>query len=539
MEGASKSATVEKPKEDKRKEKKGLMSGLFSRRSRKSKSQSEDEDPEWLAKEIAAQRQSPQPKASSDSAISEPASGPSSPQRNIPVRQTSKLQKSPPTKSNSFNRGSQKSAAPEQQTSAPQVEALQQVSPLTNPFENVKAEDLLVDRSILQQSQPKPALQIPPSTAQATSNEQKSPADSLARNVFSPIRDVLRQPQTVPVESRPEKLKKATTRMTLDSSDESQDEAPAKAREATSTQQEVKETSPSKDNLSESPVHVTPVMSASQPPALATDSLSSQDEATRSLESASSSPELIERPTEENTSGIEEPSATATPASTAQSSKRSKEPDFDWARCQRWFDEEFPGWYASLMDISEEMKSFDYKGHWSYKDFLEPYQRDCAVMNKRLDDFGVDFMNYSYRRHLGEVQPHPEYRIFKDEAFYERVIEMQDAKGVPRDEYWLPWTDPEYAYLYPNREDRIKGPHVATGPPSGRPKLLHPGDDGYQPMCIDPKITAGAPDREETKRYLKEAQESGELAELEEELRKKYGGANWTPIAEWTGLDKE
>ena len=442
-----------------------MLGGLFKRRDRKSKTQSEEDDSETVSS-----RQSPQPKVSSESAPSEP----NSPGKNQPVRQTSKLQKNPPpSKSNSFNKGTQRINTAEQPSAAPQVEAPQQISPLTNPFDNLSGGEVIADTTMRSQ---KPVLQLNSAVADTPTGQVRSPTGS--RNLLSPIRDVLRTPQnSAPTEPKPEKVKKAATRMMLEDSDESQDELTSRPREAPISQREIKDPSPIKDHLSESPVHVAPVHNLDQPPALIGDSGSSQDDVARSLSSPTSSPELIERPTEDgNASGLDG-TTTNTPTSTARSSSKRKEPRFDWGRLKRWFDEEFDDWYAEIMDVSEQMKDFDWTKHWAYKAYgCDEYMAHVAKYNKYVDDMEVDFWDTEMAKREGRLLPHPPYRLFADEEWYEKLIEINTKQGKKRGEYWIPWEDPEYAYLFPNREDRVQGPHVATGPPPGYRRARKPGE---------------------------------------------------------------
>ena len=468
MESAPKSPGSEKGKDDKRKEKKRMLGGLFKRRERKSKTQTEDDDMEWLAKETGVNRQSPQPKVSSESVPSEPTSTPSSPQKNQPVRQTSKLQKNPPSKSNSFNRGSQKSVATEPISMAPQLDAPQQTSPLTNPFENLAGGEVIADRTAIQQ---KPTQQTNP-PAPSIPDEQKAPTDSRGRDVLSPFRDVLRatQPSSEP---KPEKLKKATTRMMLEDSDESQDDVLPKTPGLNDTQREVKAPSPTKDNLSESPVHVAPVLGTGQP-TMVGDSSSSQEGVVRSVDSSTSSPELVERPTEEAASGAED--TTATPTSTAQSSKPSK-PEFNWARCQRWFDEDFPSWYTLIMDPRDAMKDFNWKEHWTYKEYCKEYMDSMDKMQERCKKMMVDLWDVEDAKKCGYPRQHPEFACYLDEEWWAEIANFHEkVEGKKRGEYWLPWEDPEYAYLFPHRSDRAQGPHVPTGPPENTVPRRKPGE---------------------------------------------------------------
>ena len=323
--------TGEKPKDEKRKEKKsGMLSGLFKRKDRKSKAQSDDEDPEWLNKEIAASRQSPPPKTSLDSTPTEGTSVPTSPQRSQPQRQSSKLQKAPPGKSNSISKrpgsrdgqSSLRASGVDTRANIPQSNQPPTTSAPENPFENPRFVEL---ESKAEDAQQKPSLRIQTSDQSPEpyqpAGAPKSPTDLKPRNVFSPIKDVLRPAQSA-TEPKPEKTRKATSRMTIEDSDSSPEEGPTRPLEALAPQQHSRQPSPNKDRLSESPVQVSPMANASQPPPLVGDS-SSQDDTALSPASPSSTPELVERPIEESASARDD--ATNTPSSTVQSSRQAPE----------------------------------------------------------------------------------------------------------------------------------------------------------------------------------------------------------------------
>ena len=343
--------TAEKPKDDKRKEKKpGMLSGLFKRKDRKSKAQSDDEDPEWLRQEIAASRQSPQPKLSLDSSSAETTSTPASPQKTQPQRQSSKLQKNPPVKSNSISKRpgsregqiSPRTSGVDPRVNSAQSDQVSTSSPPENPFDNPR---FVEPESKFEAVQPKPSLRIktPEQSSdpyQSTGAPRSSP-DGKTRNVFSPIKDVLRPTQSS-TESRPEKVKKATSRMTIEDSDSSPEEGPMKPLEALVQQQDNHHPSPNKDRLSESPVQVSPMANAGQPPPLIGDS-SSQDETALSPASPSSTPELVERPIEENASVRDD--VTNTPSSTIRSSRQAPE----------WSDTSLRSYLDSENDIRDLM----------------------------------------------------------------------------------------------------------------------------------------------------------------------------------------
>ena len=328
-----------------------MLSGLFKRKDRKSKAQNDEDDPEWLNKEIAASQQSSQPKLSLDSTSTEAASTPASPQKSQPQRQSSKLQKSPPTKSNSVSKrpgsrdgqNSPRASGIESRVNAIQADQPPAALAPENPFDNPRFVEPENKNEISQQ---RPALRIktPDQTLeqhQSTSTTLKSPVDSKSRNVFSPIRDALR-PSPLAIESRPEKVKKATSRMMIEDSDSSLEEEPKQPLPGPISQQDNQNPSPNKDRLSESPVQVSPMANASQPPPLVGDS-SSQDEAALSPPSPASTPELVERPMEENTSTRDD--ATNTPSSTIQSSRQVPE----------WSDSSLRSYLDSDNDIRDLM----------------------------------------------------------------------------------------------------------------------------------------------------------------------------------------
>ena len=300
----------------KRKEKKGMLSGIFKRRDKKGKGSDEIVDDNEKTYDESL-RQSPQPSHSSESVRDEGLTPRTMPQ---PQRQTSKLQKNPPSKlspKTSINRGdtqagrlnlieSTKSNIPPPSRSPPQLNVDLELTPLVDP------EPKQVDENI-------PILSRVRSTDAPRNGpaEAESPNDS-RRGMFSPIRDALRSPPSSS-EPKPEKTRKAKHRMPLhesDSSSEAEDpleptqmpeerESPVDSQEAT------------RDRLSESPVEVTvPDQGQIQhPPALLNDS-SSQEEPSASPTSPLSSPEIIEAP-DEMTGRDETPVSTTQPSTNA------------------------------------------------------------------------------------------------------------------------------------------------------------------------------------------------------------------------------
>lgn len=135
LESLEKDAPSEKLKDDrKKKEKRGMLGGMFKRKDKKVKGQIQDgDDGEKTSSEMS--RQSPQPKESMESLSQEAARDAN---RGTPSshRQTSKLQKSPPVKL-SPKPSYQSNAAPaqrpiieEQSMGAPQIAPIQEVSPI-------------------------------------------------------------------------------------------------------------------------------------------------------------------------------------------------------------------------------------------------------------------------------------------------------------------------------------------------------------------------------------------------------------------------
>jgi hypothetical protein len=338
-----------------------MLSGLFKRKDRKSKSQSpgDDEDSDWLAKEIANQpRQSPptrvssesqpksssdlQPKASSDLTSQDTRSGRASPGSRSPSRQASKLQKPQPIKTSPTKRSPSregqvsptKASFAEQPTPvlAP-TELYPTSTPISGPAENerqkaVQSERIAAVPDPVKHPEPKPAAEKRPA----------SPTESKPRGgAFSSIREALRLPPSSPTFTepvKPVKAVKAKERMQIDDFDSSPEaevappaslqypeplkhtEPPQRAapRQPEEPEELTPRTESANDRLSESPVQVSPVHAADHPPlAGVTGDTSSQEEPSMSR-STSSTPELVEVPHEESTQDER------TPTSTIQSS---------------------------------------------------------------------------------------------------------------------------------------------------------------------------------------------------------------------------
>jgi len=360
---ASPSDKSKDAKDGKSKEKKhGMLSGLFKRKDRKSKSQSpgDDEDPDWLAKEISNQSRQPpqskvssesqpksssdsQPKVSSDLTSQDTRSGRASPGSRSPSRQGSKLQKPQPIRVSPTKR----SPSREGQVSPTKASVAEQPTPVlaptelyptstqrSGPAENERQKAVQSERIV---AEPDPVKHLEPK--QVAEKPLLSPTESKSRGgAFSSIREALRLPPSSPTSTepaKPVKAVKAKERMQIDDFDSSPEAevAPLASlqypeslkhseppqREAPQQPEEPEEPKPrtesANDRLSESPVQVSPIHAVDPPPLAGTaGDTSSQEEPSMSM-STSSTPELVEAPHEESTQEEER-----TPTSTIQSS---------------------------------------------------------------------------------------------------------------------------------------------------------------------------------------------------------------------------
>lgn len=309
------SSSPEKSKDDrKRKEKKGMLGGFFKRKDKKGRiMQDAIEDADKISEE-SGRLQSPQPSTSSASFRNEAQASKAATQPQ-PQRQTSKLQKSPPSQlspKSSINRGEltsirsvmmepAKSNMPQPSRSPPKLNMEFESAPLVEPEPTQLSE---------------PTVAPTPAVSANVHGEEVESSKSTRHGMFSPIRDVLRS-SPLSSEPRPEKAKKAKHRMPIDESDSSSDteEQPEPSHlptELLAPPQQADEAS--RDQLSESPVEVSPQEQPQpqHPPALMMDT-SSPDDPSTSPVSPLSSAELVEAPNERDTRD-------ETPASTAQSS---------------------------------------------------------------------------------------------------------------------------------------------------------------------------------------------------------------------------
>ncbi|MCJ1401043.1 hypothetical protein MMC11_004255 [Xylographa trunciseda] len=301
----------EKPKDEKRKEKKpGILSGLFKRKDKKSKLQSEDEDPDWVSKEVLSS-----PKVSSDSVGQDVQTGQSSPSSRSPQRQTSKLQKSQPSKSQTPTK---RSPSREGQTPLIKTNLSDQVAPSLAPIS--QSPDASLEAYGIEEFQnretaqsrtfgagPTPAVTL--EQASALASRPLSPVEAKSRGgMFSPIRDVLRSSPSLS-ESKPERVKKAKERMPMDDFDSSPEAEQPPENPLQNQPEAAIEPRSTQDRLSESPVQVSPIVHPTNLPPLVGDS-SSQEEPPVSPISPSSTPELLEAPPEDSVRDPETPAST-------------------------------------------------------------------------------------------------------------------------------------------------------------------------------------------------------------------------------------
>lgn len=383
------SSSPEKSKDDrKRKEKKGMLSGFFKRKDKKGRSLEDSTEDSDKVSEENVRLQSPQPIVSSES-VREEGQAPKTGAQ--PHRQTSKLQKSPPSKL------SPKSSVI--RAEAPSIRSVMAEPANTNipqpsrspPKLNMEFESApLVESEPWQASEPAPAPQTIMSThvPRDQRTEIESPK-STRHGMFSPIRDALRSSSSTS-EPRPEKAKKATHRMPIDDFDSSSDTeepaAPSAYRPAPSRpapSQPIDEDS--RDQLSESEVQVIPqeqAQTTQHPPALMIDT-SSQDDPSTSPVSPLSSVELVEAPQEEI--GRDE-----TPASTAQSSTNA--PSWDDARLRAYLDDG-----SDIRDLLVVVHNkTDVKAappdHPLVKNLFKEENRKLGEMSTRLDGLLGDWL---------------------------------------------------------------------------------------------------------------------------------------------------
>ncbi|KAL8806397.1 MAG: hypothetical protein Q9200_005053 [Gallowayella weberi] len=316
-------SSPEKSKDDKkRKEKKGMLSGFFKRKDKKGRNLDEStEDGDKVSEEIL--RQSPQSGPSLDVSKDDVQASRIGSQQQ-PQRQTSKLQKSPPSKLSP--RGSASRGEPQNiKTVMTESERIDIPQPSRSPPKlNMEFESApLVDPASQQLTQPTAAPADVLSRTDVThpeSTEMESPKDS-RRGMFSPLRDALRSSPSLS-EPKPEKAKKAKHRMPIDDFDSSSetDEQPEPSDAPEQGSEAHKEVEAVRERLSESPVQVSPEQGPQKqhPPGLMIDT-SSPEEPSTSPVSPLSSAELVEAPSEAGVREEERPASRGQPSTKAPS----------------------------------------------------------------------------------------------------------------------------------------------------------------------------------------------------------------------------
>ncbi|KAL8730367.1 MAG: hypothetical protein Q9166_004132 [cf. Caloplaca sp. 2 TL-2023] len=380
-------SSPEKSKDDrKRKEKKGMLSGFFKRKDKKGRGGDDSiEDGDKITEETL--KQSPQSGHSLEFSKDDAQGSKQGQQHQQPQRQTSKLQKSPPSKLSprpSVSRGE----PPSIKTVISEPERNNIAQPSRSPPKlNMEFESTpLVEPELRQPSESPtaPAPVMSPDAPRSEPMEIESPKDS-RRGMFSPIRDVLR---SSPSSSEPkvEKAKKARHRMPIDDFDSSSDtdEQPEPSRIADAPSPPTAAVESVRDRLSESPVQVSsPEPLHSQPPPGLMVDTSSQDEPSTSPVSPLSSAELVEAPNE-GTPREE------TPASTAQSSTNAP----------GWSDAHLRAYLEDGSEIRDLLVVVHNKAnvkpappdHPLVKDLFKEENRKLGEMSNRLDGLLGDWL---------------------------------------------------------------------------------------------------------------------------------------------------
>ncbi|KAL9598839.1 MAG: hypothetical protein Q9219_004258, partial [cf. Caloplaca sp. 3 TL-2023] len=383
------SSSPEKSKDDrKRREKKGMLSGFFKRKDKKGRSVDEStDDADKISEEITRQSpQTSQPIASSSLEGQAPRSAMQIP----PQRQTSKLQKSPPSKlspKSSINRGESPSIRSViMDSDRPNISQANPSPPKLNmDFDSTP----LVEPELRQPNEPimAPAPAVSANASRNEPTEIESPKSS-RHGMFSPIRDVLRSSPSSS-EPKPEKAKKAKHRMPIDDFDSSSEaeELPEQPEEARTTEERSRQPEPvehAANRLSESPVEVSPQVQpqSQRSPALVIDT-SSQDDASTSPVSPLSSAEMVDAQHENNAHA-------ETPASTAQYS--SNVPTWSDARLRTYLEDS-----SDIRDLlvvvhnKANVKPAP-RDHPLIKDLFKEENRKLGEISNRLDGLLGDWL---------------------------------------------------------------------------------------------------------------------------------------------------
>lgn len=323
-------------KKEKKEKKPGMLSGLFKRKDKKSKTQ--DEEAEGSTAGIRSSedaRASPVPSKDSEELVAAEETTAQNEAQQV-QRQPSKLQKLPradvsPTKKQS---STSEQHLPDPAQAADRALASESVQAssvrLIQPEPKPATEDKIVQSRELT---PEPAMGLSPAPALAASppGEQKTGGT---------ISKILRSASSSNTEPKPVKARKAKSRIELDDFDSSAEDSPVEEPTRASGKQAQRpipgafpdsymstpaneKPGPRPERLSESPVQVSPINSQSHPPALMIDT-SSQEEVPSPI--SSPSPDLIDADEAHEKKG---PGSASTSASTSTWSDSNLRTFFD------------------------------------------------------------------------------------------------------------------------------------------------------------------------------------------------------------------
>ncbi|KAL9104844.1 MAG: hypothetical protein Q9163_000230 [Psora crenata] len=215
LESLEKDNPPEKTKDEKKKkEKRGMLGGMFKRKEKKSKGQDKDEDGEKASIESP---RSPTPKESIEFFPQDKQAASAASQ---PHRQTSKLQKQPPAKlspkssSATQNQGTAQRQAPAEMKNPAASEPEFMATSTSDPSSSVR----LVSQESGSAFDNRPSVSQYKTSDPAKEDDVTPQSPDKGANVFSPLVNALRR---APSESQPVKTKRSKERMRMDDFDSS------------------------------------------------------------------------------------------------------------------------------------------------------------------------------------------------------------------------------------------------------------------------------------------------------------------------------
>ena len=298
--------------EKKRKEKKpGMLSGFFKRKDKKRYPDEESEDILNEKQSGELSRDSPSlGKNSEDSTRSEA--------QIQPLRQMSKLKKQPPPDQPPAADRDTSQPSPVREPAPQQVKPPERPGPSPGPLSGSSASTMrLVEPEVKQIGDHRPlqlqGISPEPARAERAEGEDTRKESHTTGGVFAPIANIIKSSHSS--SPKPEKVKKAPTRVTLDDFDSSPDtETPPDNKNPFASDLDNQTPKFGTDRLSESPVQLTHADAApSQPPGLLLDT-SSQEASSPPISLPPSSPETMDTHDNRGPKGYED-----TPNSTAGS----------------------------------------------------------------------------------------------------------------------------------------------------------------------------------------------------------------------------